>query len=235
MIGKMTPAFLAAMERILWLYAQPYQPKRPVVCFDERPCFLIGDAVEPIAMQTGQIRKEHYAYEKNGSCALLAAIEPLTGKRVATVYPQRTGKEFTLFCQLLSQAYPEADKICLVLDNLNTHALASFYKHLPADEAFALGQRFEFWFTPKSASWLNMIEIEFSALTRLCLNRRIPSIKELSTEVLALVTERMQKGIKINWQFSIAVCRQKLNSRYTVVNDANSKFAELATLESKNI
>jgi len=96
---------------------------------------------------------------------------------------------------------------------------------LPADEAFALGQRFEFWHTPKSASWLNMIEIEFSALTRQCLNRRIPTIEELSTEVLALIAERMQKGIKINWQFSIATCRQKLNSRYTVVNDANSKFA----------
>ncbi len=230
----MTPAFLAAMERILWLYAQAYNPKRPVVCFDERPCFLIGDAVEPIALQTGQIRKEHYAYEKHGSCALLAAIEPLTGKRVAAVYPQRRGQEFTLFCQLLSQAFPEADKICLVLDNLNTHTLASFYKHLPADEAFALGQRFEFWYTPKSASWLNMIEIEFSALTRLCLNRRMPTIEELSTEVLALLAERMQKGIKINWQFSIAVCRQKLNSRYTVVNDANSKFAQSAVLETKN-
>lgn len=121
----MTHAFLAAMERILWLYAQPYNPKRPVVCFDERPCFLIGDAVELIAMQTGRIRKKHYAYEKNGSCALLAAIEPLTAKRVAEVYPQRRGKEFTLFCELLSQAFPEADKICLVLDNLNTHTLGS--------------------------------------------------------------------------------------------------------------
>lgn len=216
------------MERILWLYAQPFNPKRPVVCFDERPCFLIGDAVDPIAMQTGQVRKEHYAYEKNGSCALLAAIEPLTGKRVAQVYKQRTAKEFTLFCLLLAQIYPDAEVICLVLDNLNTHTAASFYKHLPADEAFALAQRFEFWFTPKSASWLNMIEIEFSALSRLCLNRRIPTIEKLSTEVLALIEERMDKGIKINWQFSIDTCRKKLNSRYTVVNDANSKFADLA-------
>lgn len=231
----MTHTFLAAMERILWLYAQPYNPQRPVVCYDERPCFLIGDAVEPIAMQTGQIRKEHYAYEKHGSCALLAALEPLTAKRVAEVYPQRGGKEFTRFCQLLSQAYPEADKICLVLDNLNTHTIASFYKHLPADEAFALGQRFEFWFTPKSASWLNMIEIEFSALTRLCLNRRIPTIEELSSEILALIVERMEKGIKINWQFSIDVCRQKLNSRYTIVNDANAKFAHSATSETMNV
>ncbi len=223
------------MERILWLYGQPYNPKRPVVCFDERPCFLIGEAVEPLAMQTGQVRKEHYAYEKLGSCALLAAIEPLTAKRIAEVYECRTAKEFTLFCQLLSEAYPEADKICLVLDNLNTHTIASFYKHLPADVAFALAQRFEFWFTPKSASWLNMIEIEFSALARLCLNRPIPTIEKLATEVLALMDERMCKGIKINWQFSIDVCRQKLNSRYTVVNDANSKFANMAVSESDKL
>jgi len=206
-----------------------------VVSFDDSPCFLIGDTVEPIAMQIGHIRKEHDTYEKSGSCAFLATIEPLTAKRAAQVCPQRTGKEFTLFCQLLSQAYPQADKICLVLDNLNTHTIASFYKHLPADEAFALGQRFEFWFTPKSASWLNMIEIEFSALARLCLNRRIPTIEKLSTEVLALIDERMHKGIKINWQFSIDVCRQKLNSRYTVVNDANSKFDQSASFETEDV
>lgn len=234
-IGQITHAFLVALERVLWLYAQPYDPKQPVVCFDERPCFLIGDAIEPLAMQTGKVRKEHYAYEKNGSCALLAAIEPLTAKRVAAVYEQRTAKEFTLFCQCLSAAYPQADKIRLVLDNCNTHTPASFYKHLPADEAFALTQRFEFWYTPKSASWLNMIEMEFSALARLCLHRRIPTIEKLATEVLALIDERWRKGIKINWQFSIEVCRQKLNSRYTVVNSANSKFAVKADSEQGNV
>ena len=235
MIGKITHTFLAALEQILWLYAQPYNPKRPVVCFDERPCFLIGDKIEPMAMQTGQVRREHYAYEKNGSCALLAAIEPLTGKRVAQVYKQRTAKEFTLFCLRLAESFPDVEVICLVMDNLNTHTFASFYKHLPANEAFALAQRFEFWFTPKSASWLNMIEIEFSALARLCLNRRIPTQEKLSTEVLALIAERMQKGIKINWQFSIDVCRQKLNSRYKVVNEANSKFAEITKNEVEKV
>ena len=107
--------------------------------------------------------------------------------------------------------------------------------HPNGNGAFALGQRFEFWYTPKAASWLNMIEIEFSALTRLCLTRRIPTLEKLQTEVLALIEERKRKGIKINWQFSIAVCRQKLNSRYTVVNDANSKFAHSATSETKNV
>ena len=223
------------MEAILWLYAQAYNPKRPVVCFDERPCFLIGDVVEPLAMQTGQLKKEHYAYEKNGSCALLAAIEPLTAKRIAEVYSQRTGKEFTDFCQRLSQAYPEAEKICLVLDNLNTHSTRFFYKYLPADEAFALAQRFEFWHTPKSASWLNMIEIEFSALVRQCLKRRIPTMEKLRTEVLALINERMHKGIKINWHFSIQACREKLNSRYSAVNSANSKFASEANSENQEV
>ena len=212
------------MERILWLYSLAYDPLYPVVCYDERPCFLIGEVMDPVAMQSGQVRKEHYAYEKNGSCALLAAIEPLTGKRLAQVHPQRTKKEFALFCQTLAAAYPQAIKIRLVLDNLNTHDVSAFYENLPADEAFALAQRFEFYFTPKSASWLNMIEIEFSALARLCLNRRIPTLEQLEAEVMAIIADRSQKRIKINWQFSITDCRQKLNSRYKVINDANFKF-----------
>jgi hypothetical protein len=214
------------MERILWLYSLPYTPKCPVLCFDERPCFLIGDIVDAQAMQTGKVKKEHYAYEKNGSCALLAAIEPLTGKRIAEVYARRTKKEFTLFCLAIAQTYPEAKKIRLVMDNLNTHTLGAFYDHLPADEAWALAQRFEFYYTPKSASWLNMIEIEFSALSRLCLKRRIPTFDKLRTEVLALIAERSQKQIKFNWTFSIDDCREKLNSKYAIVNDANSKFAK---------
>jgi transposase len=223
----MTSRFIANMEQILWLYALPYDPLYPVVCFDERPCFLIGDTVEPLAMQSGQVRKEHYAYAKLGSCALLAAIEPLTGNRLAQVHGQRTKKEFTLFCQALAAAYPQAKKIRLVLDNLNTHDTSAFYEHLPADEAFALAQRFEFFFTPKSASWLNMIEIEFSALARLCLNRRIPTIEKLESEVMAIIAERQQKQSKINWQFSIENCRDKLNARYSVVNVANSKFKNI--------
>lgn len=206
------------------MYALAYDPDFPVVCFDERPCFLIGDKVDPIAMAEGQVRKEHYAYEKNGSCALLAAIEPLTGKRLGQVYRQRTKKEFTLFCLALAALYPEAIKIRLVLDNLNTHNASAFYENLPADEALALAQRFEFYYTPKAASWLNMIEIEFSALTRLCLQRRIPTMEKLTSEVLALIAERDEKQIKINWQFSIQACREKLNSRYSIVNEVNSKF-----------
>ena len=212
------------MEHILWLYAQPYDPKHPVVCLDERPCFLIGDVIEPIAMQSGQVRKEHYAYQKNGSCALFTAIEPLTGQRVAQVHPRRTKREFTLFCQAVAATFPEANTIRVILDNLNTHTFSAFYEHLPADEAFALAQRFEFVYTPKSASWLNMIEIEFSALARLCLNRRIPTIEQLETEVMALIADRNRKNIPINWQFTIDHCRDKLNRHYSLVNDANATF-----------
>lgn len=212
------------MENILWLYSLPYDWKRPVICFDERPCFLIGDLIEPLAMASGQIRKEHYSYQKNGSCALLAAIEPLTGQRVADVYERRTKLEFTRFCQKLAGHYLNADKIILVLDNLNTHQAGSFYDHLPADEAKTLADRFEFHYTPKSASWLNMIEIEFSALARQCLNRRIPCLEQLRSEVLTLIQDRSQKGIKINWMFTIDDCRKKLNRKYSAVNELNSKF-----------
>jgi hypothetical protein len=214
------------MEQILELYTMPYDPLYPVVCYDERPCFLIGDKVEPLALQTGKVRKEHYAYEKLGSCSLLASMEPLTGKRLAQVHPQRTKREYTLFCQALANMYPKAIKIRLVQDNLNTHDTSAFYENLPADEALALADRFDFNFTPKSASWLNMIEIEFSALARQCLHRRIPTIAVLEQEILAWVRERDDKQIKINWQFSIQSARSKLNSQYTAVQTDNKKFAE---------
>ena len=214
------------MEHILWLYALPYDPRFPVLCYDERPCFLIGELVEPLALQSGQVRKEHYAYEKNGSCTLLAAIQPLTGQRLAQVHRQRTQLEYTLFMLEVASAYPEAEKIRIVQDNLNTHNTTSFYAHLPADQAFALSQRFEFIYTPKSASWLNMIEIEFSALARQCLHRRIPTQERLAREVLALVKERNDKRIRLNWQFSITSARSKLNSHYCHVLPENQKFSE---------
>lgn len=212
------------MERILWLYGLPYDPLYPVICFDERPCFLIGDVVEPMAMQSGKVSKQHYAYQKNGSCVLLAALEPLTGKRIAQVFKQRTKKEYTLFLQQIASSYPNAEKIRFVQDNLNTHTTAAFYDHLPADEAFALAQRFEFYYTPKAASWLNMIEIEFSALARQCLHRRIPTMQQLQEEVLAIVKERNDKRITISWQFSIESARNKLSRHYQKVNPDNQIY-----------
>ena len=225
-IGKIDAAFLARLEQILALYALAYDPAYPVVCFDERPCFLIGDTLLPRPMRKGEIAKQHYEYEKLGSCVLLAAVEPLTGRRLAQVYERRTKREFTQFCLALAQAYPNAYKIRLVLDNLNTHNASSFYQHLRAEEAQALAERFEFIYTPKGASWLNMIECEFSVISRQCLDRRIATIERLRSEVLALLSERSAKAIKIHWQFSIAAARSKFNRHYTRINPANEKYTE---------
>jgi len=220
----MTAAFLARMERLLWLYALPIDPRFPVICFDERPCFLIGDTVAALNMKAGSPLKEHYEYEKNGSCALLAAIEPKTGKRLAQVYDQRTKREYALFLKELAAQCPTAEKIRLVQDNLNTHNTSSLYETFPADEAFALAQRFEFYYTPKKASWLNMQEIEFSAIARQCLNRRIASKAELAREIAAIVKERAAKAIKITWQFSVESARTKLNRHYEQVHAENAKY-----------
>ena len=214
------------MEQSLALYTLPYDPAYPVVCFDERPCFLIGDRLTPVPMQSGKVRKQHYTYEKLGSCALLAAIEPLTGRRLGQVHAQRTKREYTLFCQTLAALYPHAIKIRLVQDNLNTHNASSFYEHLSAAEAYALAQRFEFIYTPKTASWLNMIECEFAVISRLCLNRRIPTMEQLRVEVLALLDERRCKQITISWQFSLQAARSKLNSHYTRVHPRNEEYQE---------
>lgn len=214
------------MEQILALDTLPYTPAYPVVCFDERPCFLIGDTLTPVPMQPGTVRKQHYTYEKLGSCALLAAIEPLTGRRLGQVHAQRTKRESMLFCQALAAQYPEAIKIRLVQDNRSTHNASAFYEHLPAAEAYALAQRFEFMYTPKSASWLNMIECEFAVLTRLCLNRRIPTMEQLRTAVLALLDERSRKQIKIVWQFSLQAARTTLNTHYTKVHPQNEQYKE---------
>lgn len=210
------------MEQLLHLYALPYDPHYPVVCFDERPCYLIGETMTPLNPQPGKAAKEHYAYSKHGSCCLLAAIEPLTAKRLAQLPWQRTKREYALFLQHIAQAYPKAIKIRLVQDNLNTHDLSALYETFSPAEAFALAQRFEFYFTPKSASWLNMIEIEFSALSRQCLSRRIPTLEQMEREVLTLLQERQDKGIKINWQFSLRAARTKFERHYLALNKCNN-------------
>ncbi len=202
------------MEQVLALYARPHDPKRPLVCFDERPCFLIGDLVVPLPMQAKKPKREDYHYSKHGSCALLMAFEPLTGRRWAKVYERRTAREYTQFMQHLNEQFPEADQIELVQDNLNTHQGGSFYAHLPPEAAFTLAQRFEMHFTPKGASWLNMVELEFSALSKQCLDRRIPDQKQLEHEVLAWVQARNAKRLTVDWQFSIRTARDKLQRHY---------------------
>ncbi len=212
------------MEHLLALYARPYNPEEPVVCFDERPCFLIGDTLLPLPMESGQVKREHYAYEKLGSCVLMIAVEPLTGRRFARVFKQRRKQEYAQFMHALAQQYPEAKRMHLVQDNLNTHHAGSFYENYSAEEAFALEQLYQFHYTPKSASWLNMAEIELSAISRGCLSCRISSQQEVEREVLALVKERNLKRIKIRWQFSIGSARCKLNRHYRRVNEDNAVY-----------
>jgi len=225
-IGEMDSRFIARMEQILNLYALPDDQRYPSVCYDERPCFLIGETVEGLEMKAGQAAREHYSYEKNGSCALLMAIEPQTGKRLAQVRDQRTKQEYAEFMKELAARYPQAQKIRVVQDNLNTHDVSAFYEAFSAEEAFALAQRFEFHYTPKKASWLNMIEIEFSALSKQCLNRCIPTKDMLMKEVLTIVKEREDKAVRIDWQFSIEKARTKLNRHYHQVNAENTKYKE---------
>lgn len=223
-IGKMNALFIAGMERILDFYARPFDPKNPLVCYDERPCFLIGEILQGLQMKAGEVAKEHYSYEKLGSCNLLATIEPLTGKRIAEVTDQRRKVEFAEHFQKVAEEFPEAEKIWVGLDNLNTHNESSFYERFDAEEAKRLSDLFEFVYTPPKASWLNMIEIEFSVISRQCLDRRIPSKKILEKEVLAIVKQREEKEIKINWQFSIETARTKLNRHYEKVNADNIKY-----------
>src|SRR5829696_6409552 len=220
----MDATFIAGMEQLLHLYGLAYDPLYPLICFDERPCFLIGEAVSGLEMKSGQVARQHYAYEKNGSCVLLMAIEPQTAKRLAQVHAQRTKREYATFMKELAARYPEAKKIRVIQDNLNTHNSSSFYATFSAEEAFSLSQRFEFIYTPKSASWLNLIDIEFSALSKQCLNRRIATKQQLEKEVTAIVKEREEKGIKIDWQFSIETARNKLNRRYQQVNAENAQY-----------
>ena len=211
------------MENVLRLYRLPYDEEYPLICFDERPCFLIGDKIAGLDLQPNQVRKSHYEYIKNGMCNLLLAIEPLTGKRIALIYDKRRKIEYAKFMKILAAHYPKAKKIRLLQDNLNTHNSSSFYENFNAKEAYDLTQRFEFHYTPKKGSWLNAAEIEFSAISRGCLNRRIPTKKELESEVLEFVKERENKQIKIQWKFSITDARQKMKRHYNKVNPENSK------------
>jgi len=194
---------------------------------DERPCFLIGDTVEGLEMTPGQVAKQHYSYSKHGSCCLLAAIEPLTGQRFAHVRETRKKRQFALFMKELVEAYPKAIKLKIVLDNLNTHGYSAFYETFDAQTAAQLTEKIEFVFTPKCSSWLNMIEIEFSALSRQCLNKRIPSMKQLESQVNAFFNERTIKKIKIKWQFTQEDARMKLNRRYAKVNKENTKYSKI--------
>ena len=209
------------MGDILHLYPLPYNAKRPVVCFEELPVQLLNDVVAELPMTEGKLARFDYEYARAGTASLLVAIEPRTGTRVVETSRQRTKADYCRFQQRGAALFPDADKLVLVQDNLNTPTAGAFYEHLPPTEAFALAQRFESHYTPKKGSWLNIAELELSALSRLCLSRRLGSIEALDHEVHALVKERNKAQSKVDWQFSLPQAREKLHRHYEKINTKN--------------
>jgi transposase len=207
------------MENVLSIYERPYDSRYPVICFDERPCQLIGDVLVPVPMKPGKPKREDYHYKRNGTCCVLMTVEPLTGKRIIRVTKQKTKKDYAKFMRLVEKKYSKAEKIILVQDNLNTHNPSSFYETFDAREAFELTQRFEMIYTPKKASWLNMVEIDFSALSKQCLNRRIADISTLTKEVYTWGKERTRLKVKIRWQFTKSKAREKLDRHYNTIRN----------------
>lgn len=208
-------AFVAQMESVLALYGQPYDSMQPVVCLDERPCMLHGDLLEPLSMKPGQDLRYDHEYIRNGSCCVLMAFEPLKAWRHAWVRPQRRRLEFAeVVRELLDQVYPDVNKIRLVCDNLNTHNAASFYERYPPAQARAMAERIEFVYTPVHGSWLNVVEIEFSAMVRQCLDRRLATLKDVEREVTAWVDERNRNQNTVEWQMTTDDARTKLKRLY---------------------
>ncbi len=207
------------MEQVLDTYEQPYDARRPVVCFDERPCQLLGNVLMPLAMKPGRVERQDYHYERHGTCVVLMAVEPLAGHRFVKVTEQKTKKDYAEFMKSLASNYPKAEKIVLVQDNLNTHNPSSFYETFDAPEAFALSQRFETVYTPKKASWLNMAEIELSALSKQCLDRRIDKMSVLAKEVMAWSKKRNRLETKITWHFTKNGARDKLSRHYESIKN----------------
>jgi transposase len=205
------------MEDILEVYQQPYNPRLPVICFDERPYQLLRGLAQELPMKPGRAAKADYQYKRQGTCCLLAAVEPQAGNRQVQVQRHRGKREYASFMRALAAKYPEAERIILIQDNLNTHGPGCFYEFYPADEARALAKRFELHFTPKKASWLNMAEIEFSVMSKQCLARRIASINEMRTQIRAWQKRRNKERAKIGWRFSTDKARSKLQRHYAAV------------------
>ena len=204
------------MEDVLDLYAEPYDPKRPVVCFDETSTQLLAETRAPMPPRPGRPQRQDYEYRREGTRNLLQACAPLAGWRQVAVTQRRTMQDFAHQMRwLVDEAYPEVPVVRVVLDNLNTHRTASLYETFPAVEARRIAKRLEFHYTPKHGSWLNMAEIEFSVLSRSCLRQRIPDQETLGREVQALVRERNAAQSIINWRFNTQNARTKLHRLYS--------------------
>jgi transposase len=207
--------FVCNMEDVLEVYKRPYDPKRPQICMDETSKQLLADMREPIPAKPGSLERFDYEYKREGVTNLFMLFEPLMGKRRVKVTERRTRKDWAVAMKELSDVYyPDAEKIVIVMDNLNTHLSASFYETFEPEEALRLVNRFEFHYTPKHGSWLNMAEIELSVLSRQCLDRRIPNQEFLKSETKAWEDERNDQVVKVQWRFTTADARIKLKHLY---------------------
>jgi DDE superfamily endonuclease len=203
------------MEDVLDLYAEPYDPKRPTVNFDETSKQLIGESRQPLPARPGHPARYDYEYNRNGTRNLFLLCEPQAGWRHVEVTRQRTMEDFAHQMKwLVDERYPKAAVIRVVLDNLNTHKIASLYETFPPAEAHRLRQKLEFHYTPKHGSWLNMAEIELSVLARQCLHRRIATEATLKRELAAVEAARNAARATIDWQFTTAQARVKLQHLY---------------------
>lgn len=203
------------MEDVLDLYAEPYDPQRPRVCLDERPCQLVGEVYEPLPVEPGKPKRIDSEYERKGACFLLLTFQPERGWRQVEVSAHRTSQDFARWMKrLVDEWFPEAKVIRVVLDNLNIHTPAALYQTFEPEEARQLTKKLEFHYTPVHGSWLNMAELEFSALVRQCLDRRIVDREQLQREVSACAAERNERGATVKWCFTAEKARVKLERLY---------------------
>lgn len=206
------------MESVLDVYRRPYDARFPVVCMDESPRQLIDEVKTPIAGAPGRLARYDYEYKRRGVCNVFMANEPLAGKRMVKVTERKTKRDWAFFTAEIAERYRAAEKITLVMDNLNTHKPGSLYETFAPEQAKKLWDRFEFVYTPKHGSWLNMAEIELNVLIGQCLNRRIGDMATVSAEVEAWQNHRNTKTATINWQFTTRAARIKLRRLYPTVH-----------------
>jgi len=207
------------MEKVLDIYKRILDPRYPVVCMDESPRQLISETKVPILAAPGRPARHDYEYRRCGVCNIFLACEPLAGKRIVRITKRRAKSDWAYFIEEIARKYEKAEKIILIMDNLNTHTPGSLYETFNPEKAKELWDRFEFTYTPKHGSWLNMAEIELNVLTGQCLNRRVDDMGTIKRESFAWQEYRNNKGAKVNWQFTTADARIKLKRLYPTISD----------------
>jgi len=218
--SKADADFVCAMEDVLEVYQRPYDPAYPVVCMDESSKQLLKEVCKPLPLEPGRVQCYDTEYERNGTRNIFMFFEPLAAERFIEITEQRKAVDWAKqMKELLDVQYPDAEKVVLVMDNLNTHTPASFYKAFPPDEARRLTQRLEIHYTPKHGSWLNMAEIELSILARQCLNRRIPDENTMIEEVKAWQNDRNNDARPMSWRFNTQDARVKLEKLYPTLSN----------------